>query len=233
MWRGQPLADFAYESFAHGEAARLEELRLEAIELRIDTDLVLGRHAPLIGELDALIALHPFRERLRGQLMVALYRSGRQADALDAYRQAREVLLEELGIDPSPALQRLQKGILAQDPALELPGGVAVPNGVARPAQDARSPATRVVLAEDHYLLREGMRQLLDDHRRGEILLNAVVQRLLDTPALPVEVGEHMESVGPRVEGGQHDRGCGQARWCGEAEGRSVRVEEASPWPTS
>ena len=75
--------------------------------------------------------------------------------------------------------------------------------------------------------------ELERDHRRGEILLNAVVQRLLDTPALPVEVGEHTESVGPRVEGGQHDRGRGQARWCGEAEGRSVRVEEASPWPTS
>jgi hypothetical protein len=70
-------------------------------------------------------------------------------------------------------------------------------------------------------------------HRRGEVLLDAVVQRLLDPPALPVEVGEHTESVGPRVEGGQHDRGRGQARWCGEAEGRSVRVEEASPWPTS
>jgi predicted ATPase/DNA-binding SARP family transcriptional activator len=118
-WRGPPLADFAYESFAQGDIARLQELRLEAIELRIDADLTLGRQVALVGELEQLIGLHPFRERLRGQLMVALYRSGRQAEALDAYRAARSALVEDLGLGPSPALRRLEQAILDQDPSLD------------------------------------------------------------------------------------------------------------------
>ena len=162
LWRGSTLTGLLLESHGRDEVAQLDELRLTALMDRIDFDLALGRHEEVLGELHVLIGEYPLRERLRAQLMLALYRADRQADALDAYRQAREVLLEELGIDPSPALQRLQKGILAQDPALELPGGVAVPNRFARPAQDAPCPVTRLVLAEDHYLLREGMRQLLE-----------------------------------------------------------------------
>jgi predicted ATPase/DNA-binding SARP family transcriptional activator len=115
MWRGPPLAEFTYESFMQGALARFENARLEAIELRIDADLALGRHVPLVGELEQRIADHPFRERLRGQLMLALYRSGRQAEALEAYRTARTTLLQELGIEPSPAVRELEQKILDQD----------------------------------------------------------------------------------------------------------------------
>ena len=100
-WRGVALADFAYEPFAQPAIGRLEELRLLAIEKRIEADLALGRHAELVGELEELVAEHPLRERLRGQLMLALYRSGRQAEALAAYRAARRLLVDELGIEPS------------------------------------------------------------------------------------------------------------------------------------
>jgi DNA-binding SARP family transcriptional activator len=119
LWRGPALADFAYENFAQAAIARLEEIRLAAVELRIDADLALGRHDELVGELESLVAEHPLRERVRGSLMTALYRSGRQAEALDAYRAARLALVDELGIEPSPALQELERAILRQDPALE------------------------------------------------------------------------------------------------------------------
>jgi DNA-binding SARP family transcriptional activator len=118
LWRGPALADFAYESFAQAAIARLEEIRLAAIELRIDADLALGRHDELVGELEGFVAEHPLRERLRRYLMTALYRSGRQAEALDAYQDARRALVDELGIDPSPALQELERAILRQDPSL-------------------------------------------------------------------------------------------------------------------
>jgi DNA-binding SARP family transcriptional activator len=121
LWRGPALADFSYEAFAQPAIARLEELRLSALADRIEADLALGRHGELIGELESLVAEHPLRERFRGQLMLALYRSGRQADALDAYQEARRVLVEELGIEPGPPLQRLERAILVQDAALELP----------------------------------------------------------------------------------------------------------------
>jgi DNA-binding SARP family transcriptional activator len=128
LWRGPALADFAYESFAQAAIARLEEIRLAAVELRLDADLALGRHDELVGELEALVAEHPLRERLRRYLMTALYRSGRQAEALNAYRDARRALVDELGIDPSPVLQELERAILRQDPSLEVeapsPGGV-------------------------------------------------------------------------------------------------------------
>jgi DNA-binding SARP family transcriptional activator len=120
LWRGPALADFVYEAFAQTEVARLEELRLAALERRIDADLGLGYHAELVGELEKLIAEHPLRERPRRQLMLALYRSGRQAEALDAYQATRRALVDELGIEPSPAVQELEKAILRQDPALDL-----------------------------------------------------------------------------------------------------------------
>jgi DNA-binding SARP family transcriptional activator len=125
LWRGSALTDFAYESFAQAAIARLEEIRLAALELRIEADIALGRDRELIAELEALIAEHPLRERLRGHLMTALYRTGRQAEALDAYQQARLVLVEELGIEPSPALHELERAILRQDPALEPPRAAA------------------------------------------------------------------------------------------------------------
>ena len=101
LWRGEPLADLSFEPFAAAEVARLEELRLGAIEDRVDAELALGHHAELVAELEALVAAHPLRERLRGQLMVALYRCGRQAEALEVYRAARLALADELGLDPS------------------------------------------------------------------------------------------------------------------------------------
>src|SRR5215468_7635913 len=122
LWRGPGLADLADYAFARPEAARLEELRLAAVEDRIDADLALGRHQALTGELERLAAEHPLRERLHGQLMVALYRCGRQADALAAYRRARDLLAGELGIDPAQPLQRLHGSVLAHDPALEWNG---------------------------------------------------------------------------------------------------------------
>jgi serine/threonine-protein kinase len=120
LWRGPALADLADEPSLAGEIARLEELRLSALEDKLSAELALGRHARLAGELEALVREHRLRERLWGALMLALYRSGRQADALDAFRRAREVLADELGIDPSHRLQRLHEQILGQDPALSV-----------------------------------------------------------------------------------------------------------------
>jgi DNA-binding SARP family transcriptional activator len=128
LWRGPPLAEFGREPFAQAEIARLEDLRLAAVEERIEADLAEGRHAELVGELERMIALHPLRERLRGQLMLALYRSGRQAEALEAYQAARGTLVDELGLDPGAALQRLEKSILVHDPALDLPSAPAPPD---------------------------------------------------------------------------------------------------------
>jgi len=119
LWRGPPLADFAYHRFASAEAARLEELRLGCLEERIERDLRAGRHPELVGELEALVDRHPLRERLRGQLMRALYGAGRQADALRVYQEARRALVDELGIEPSRELRDLHQAILRQDPGLE------------------------------------------------------------------------------------------------------------------
>ncbi|HYN53045.1 MAG TPA: BTAD domain-containing putative transcriptional regulator [Thermoleophilaceae bacterium] len=118
LWRGAPLADLAYEGFAQGEIARLENLRVEALEQLNDAKLALGCHAEVVGELEALIGEHPYRESLRSQLMLALYRCDRQADALQAYQDARRALVEELGIEPGVRLRELERAILAQDPAL-------------------------------------------------------------------------------------------------------------------
>ena len=121
LWRGPALADFAYQSFAQAAIARLEEIRLAAVELRIDAELAVGRHDELVGELEALVAEEPLRERLRGYLMTALYRSGRQAEALSAYRDARQALVDQLGIEPGNELQELERAILRHEPALNLP----------------------------------------------------------------------------------------------------------------
>ena len=132
LWRGPPLSDFASEPFAHGEIARLEELRLSALEERIEADLALGRDAELVAELESLVREHPLRERLRAQLMLALYRSGRQAEALAAYQQARSMLAEELGLEPGRTLRELEGAILRQDSQLDPMGRPASPTGRAR-----------------------------------------------------------------------------------------------------
>jgi predicted ATPase/DNA-binding SARP family transcriptional activator len=118
LWRGPALAAFEYEPWARGEGERLEELRLACLEDRIDADLRLGHHTELVGELEALVGQHPLRERMRGQLMLALYRGGRQAEALAVYREARQALVDELGIDPSSELRELEAAILRQDATL-------------------------------------------------------------------------------------------------------------------
>jgi DNA-binding SARP family transcriptional activator len=132
LWRGSPLADLAYESFAQAAIGRLEELRVTALERRIDADLALGRHSALAAELVELVAEHPLRERLRGQLMLALYRSGRQAEALAAYQDARRTLGEELGIEPGQDLRELERAVLRQDPLLEPAGSANPPAGAGR-----------------------------------------------------------------------------------------------------
>jgi YVTN family beta-propeller protein len=141
LWRGEPLADFAYEAFAQAPIAQLEELRLGAVEDRIDADLALGRHERLVGELAALVKQNRLRERLRMQLMLALYRCGRQAEALDVYQEYRRGLAEELGLDPSPRLQRLEAAILERDPSLDRGAGSPPPverSVGARPSRPAR-----------------------------------------------------------------------------------------------
>jgi DNA-binding SARP family transcriptional activator len=145
LWRGAPLEDFAFEAFAQGPIARLEELRLAALEERIDADLALGRHARLVGELEPLVREHPLREGLRGLLVLALYRSGRQAEALEAYQQGRRALVEGLGIDPSPALQALERAMLTQDPSLDWQGTPA-PAPRAAPAASP-APERSILLA--------------------------------------------------------------------------------------
>ncbi len=121
LWRGEPLSELRGEPFAEREISRLEELRLAALEDRIDADLALGRHHELVAELEPLVAEHAFRERLRGQLMLALYRCGRQADALNVFQSGRRALVEQLGIDPGPALVALELRVLRQDQSLDLP----------------------------------------------------------------------------------------------------------------
>lgn len=129
LWRGPPLADFTYEPWAQAEIARLENLRLAGLEERIEADLALalGRQGSLIAELEGLVELHPTRERLAGQLMLALYRSGRQTEALEVFRALRRRLVEDLGIEPGPALRELESRILRQDPGLEGPRRLAAP----------------------------------------------------------------------------------------------------------
>jgi DNA-binding SARP family transcriptional activator len=121
LWRGEPLRDVVQDGFARAEAGRLEELRLAALESRIEADLALGRQAEAVAELEALTDAHPLRERFRAQLMLALYRSGRQPEALAVYRDLRSRLADELGIEPSQALRELEGAVLRQDPALDVP----------------------------------------------------------------------------------------------------------------
>jgi YVTN family beta-propeller protein len=141
LWRGPPLSQVAYEPFAQHEIARLEELHLAAVEARIDAQLALGRHTDVIPELETLVRLHPLRERLCAQLMLAQYRSGRQADALEAYRQERQRLDEQLGIEPGPALRELERKILNQDESL------APPTSAQPATSSGRSRALKLVVA--------------------------------------------------------------------------------------
>jgi DNA-binding SARP family transcriptional activator len=151
LWRGPPLGDLAFEPFAQTEIARLEERRLAALVERIEADLALGRHEDVVGELEALVVEHPLHERLRAQLMLALYRAGRQAEALDSYQQIRRALGEELGLDPGQALQRLERQILTQDPALHPPPPEAVTPREATSGEAADGGVTFPELVWEHF----------------------------------------------------------------------------------
>jgi DNA-binding SARP family transcriptional activator/tetratricopeptide (TPR) repeat protein len=158
LWRGTPLADLAYEPFAQAEMARLEEMRAAALEHLVEAKLALGRHAEVVGELETLIGDHPYREPLRAQLMLALYRCDRQAEALQAYKHARGTLVDELGIEPGERLRELERAILAQDPALAAPplGGAAIePAPVRLPfPRPLRFPAGAPFVARERELAR-------------------------------------------------------------------------------
>ena len=146
MWRGDALADVADEPFAAPEIRRLGELRVRAAEAAIDADLEAGRHDEVIGELEALIEQHPLRERLHAQRMLALYRDGRQAEALDAYRAARTVLVEQIGVEPGPSSE-LHAAVLAHDPALAVAGQAAVSIPVRAPSAQRRRRALLALAA--------------------------------------------------------------------------------------
>jgi YVTN family beta-propeller protein len=141
LWRGPALADFAHEPFAQAAITQAEELRLAAIEERVEADLALGRHGELVAELQALVEHHPLRERARGQLMLALYRCGRQAEALQAYQAYRKAMAEQLGLDPSPALRQLEESILKRDLSLDLP---VDHQPASAPVSERTSPGRRV-----------------------------------------------------------------------------------------
>jgi YVTN family beta-propeller protein len=148
LWRGPALADISDEPFAHTEIARLEELRAGVLEDRIEADLALGHHQDVIGELEALAAAHRLRERPYQQLMIALYRCGRQAEALAVYRSARRLLVDELGIEPGPDLQRTERGILEQDVSLKPPAPRAMAATEAeQPSSKAGAYRTRLLTA--------------------------------------------------------------------------------------
>jgi DNA-binding SARP family transcriptional activator/class 3 adenylate cyclase len=194
LWRGPPLADFAYQHFAQAEIVRLEDQRLACVEERIDHELAAGRHAALTGELEALVAENPLRERLRGQLMVALYRAGRQAEALEAYQEARAALVDELGIEPGRELRELQQAILNQDPALELPPELAPPAKAEEyPAPRAEAPPRRTLQRE----VRKTVTALFVDVR----ILSAQ-NRSVDPEALRRVTGRTVDLVKGAV--GQH-----------------------------
>jgi len=168
LWRGEALADFAYEPFAQEEIARLEELRVQALESRIDADLALGRHSELVGELEALVVAQPLRERTTGQLMLALYRSERQADALAAYRSARERMVEELGIEPGPQLRSLEASIIRQEQELLGPAPV-------RPVRVARRQRKLVTVLSADIFAGTGDPETLDGALRRALDLAAEV----------------------------------------------------------
>jgi YVTN family beta-propeller protein len=215
LWRGPALAEFAFEPFAQAEIARLEDLRVAAVEERVDADLALGRHADLIGELEALISENRHRERLRGQLMLALYRSGRQAEALEAYQQARHALVDELGIDPSGALQRLEKAILVQDEALNAPARlpkVAAPVG-------GRTRRRRLLGASGALLLTAGIASafvLVTRYSAGPALVPVNSVGIID-PRTNKVIG-HVQ-VGSRPEGVAVGRG---TVWVANLEDRTL-----------
>jgi DNA-binding SARP family transcriptional activator len=202
LWAGTALADFTYEPFAQSEIVRLEELRVVALEERIEADLELGGHAALVSELEGLVREHPLRERLRGELMLALYRCGRQVEALELYQESYRILNDELGISPGPELRELEQAILRQDPYLAAPNTsqrshhhVAVAEE-APPSSLTRRPVTVVMIGgapqdePDPETRLESARQHLESHtalieRHGGIVGGTLGDRLMGLFGVP------------------------------------------------
>jgi DNA-binding SARP family transcriptional activator/predicted negative regulator of RcsB-dependent stress response len=202
LWRGPALADVASESLRRTAAPPLEEARLVALEERLDADLALGRHTELVGELEALVAAHPDRERPRRQLMLALYRSGRLAEALAVYRSARRLLVEELGLEPSPALQQLERAMLLADPALETPP----PAASGHPPRPAPPPGPCELPPDiEDFTGRESplaeLESLLADNQATAIVITAIAGKAgVGKTALAVRLAHRLRS---RFPGGQ------------------------------
>jgi DNA-binding SARP family transcriptional activator len=202
LWRGPPLDGVASEALRRTVVPRLQEARLVALEERLEVDLRLGRHAQLVGELEALVASKPDRERLRRQLMLALYRSGRRAEALAVYRSTRQVLVEELGLEPGPALQQLERAILLADPTLEpaLPATNKAPRQPASPRGPCQLPPDI-----DDFTGRQAaaaeVQQLLEGERATAIVVSAIAGKAgVGKTALAVRVAHRLR---PRFADGQ------------------------------
>jgi DNA-binding SARP family transcriptional activator len=210
LWRGAPLADLAYEGFAREEIARLDELRLDCREERLEAELALGRHAEVRSELEQFVAAHPLRERPRGQLMLALYRAGRQADALGVYQAGRRALVEELGIEPGRALQQLERAILNQDPELDLLGA---PAAAARAGGRPGRLAAGVFVGREHELTL--LERSLADARAGRGRLAVVTgTRGSGKSRLADELASRAKGVGVRILwGGCWEAGGAPAYW--------------------
>ena len=163
LWRGEPLADFTYEDFAALTIGRLSELRLTAVEERLELELAAGRHLAVIPELEVLVRSHPLRERPRGLLMLALYRAGRQADALQVFQEGRRQLADELGLDPGPELRHLEAAILAQDPSLDAPDVPVVSAPAPLPLRMTIPEPLTALVGRDAEL--EELRRCLSEHR--------------------------------------------------------------------
>jgi DNA-binding SARP family transcriptional activator/streptogramin lyase len=188
LWRGAPLADLD-GSFAQAERARLEERRLLALERRIDADLALGLHAELVPELEGLVRENPLREHLRSQLMLALYRCGRQAEALEAYRQGRRLLADELGLEPGEELRRLEKAILEQDPSVAAPEAPRVAWGAPR---EGRPWPSRLALVAGALLLAGAVATGIVLATRGSA---AIVVQANSVAALDAKTGKVLADI--------------------------------------
>jgi DNA-binding SARP family transcriptional activator len=193
LWRGPALADLASEPFAQAEIRRLDELRLAALEQRIEADLALARHGELVGELEALVREHPLRERPRAQLMLALYRSGRQVEALDVYRETRRLLVDELGIEPSPALQELEKAILRHGPELDSPRSAAVDA-----SGSLRGAVLVVMLGEDRLDELLAIAEPLARDPSRELILARLLTDRGDVAAATTELAERRQALAER-----------------------------------
>lgn len=189
LWRGAALADLSHESFAQAEILRLEELRLGALGQRVEADLELGRHGELVAELEVLVREHPLRERFRGLLMLALYGSGRQADALGLYRETRRLLVDELGVEPSPGLQKLESAILQHDPALTSLRLAPPP-----------SPRAIMVVAGDSKRLEDllAIAEPLAARPRRELIIARLLREAGDLASATAELAERRDDLAER-----------------------------------